>query len=93
MRNFKLILTALILLSCLCVSGLPQNPVPIGIRPEPPEGKGVVALRAARLIDADLMFAETSARMCVDQKKWWVSDRRLTWEAWQRGRTGWVGSR
>jgi imidazolonepropionase-like amidohydrolase len=28
---------------------LPQNPV--GIRPEPPEGKGVVALRAARLID------------------------------------------
>ncbi len=51
MRNFKLILTALILLSCLCVSGLPQNPAPIGIRPEPPEGKGVVALRAARLID------------------------------------------
>jgi len=50
-RNFKLILTALILLSCLCVSGLPQNPAPIGIRPEPPEGKGVVALRAARLID------------------------------------------
>ena len=51
MRNFKLILTALILLSCLCISGLPQNPAPIGIRPEPPEGKGVVALRAARLID------------------------------------------
>jgi imidazolonepropionase-like amidohydrolase len=50
-RNFKLILIALILLSCLCVSGLPQNPTPIGIRPEPPEGKGVVALRAARLID------------------------------------------
>jgi len=33
----------------LCASGLPQNPT--GIRPEPPEGKGVVALRAARLID------------------------------------------
>jgi len=30
---------------------LPQNPAPTGIRPEPPEGKGVVALRAARLID------------------------------------------
>jgi imidazolonepropionase-like amidohydrolase len=30
---------------------MPQNPAPIGIRPEPPEGKGVVALRAARLID------------------------------------------
>jgi imidazolonepropionase-like amidohydrolase len=50
-RNFKLILIALILLPCMCVSGLPQNPTPIGIRPEPPEGKGVVALRAARLID------------------------------------------
>jgi imidazolonepropionase-like amidohydrolase len=50
-RNCKLILTALILVSCLCVSVLSQNPAPIGIRPEPPEGKGVVALRAARLID------------------------------------------
>ena len=51
MRNFKLIFTALILLSCLCISVLPQNPSPIGIRPESPDGKGVVALRAARLID------------------------------------------
>ncbi len=51
MRNFKRIVTALILLSCLCISGLPQNSTPIGIRPEPPEGKGVVALKAARLID------------------------------------------
>jgi imidazolonepropionase-like amidohydrolase len=50
-RNFKLIITILILLACLCLSGLPQNPTPTGIRPEPPEGKGVVALRAARLID------------------------------------------
>ena len=50
MRSYKLLLTALILI-CLCVSVLPQNPAPIGIRPEPPEGKGVVALRAARLID------------------------------------------
>jgi imidazolonepropionase-like amidohydrolase len=28
-----------------------QNQPPIGIRPQPPEGKGVVVLRAARLID------------------------------------------
>ncbi|MDX6529782.1 MAG: hypothetical protein QOH41_2072 [Blastocatellia bacterium] len=49
MRNFKVILTALILISFPGASVLPQNPV--GIRPEPPEGKGVVALRAARLID------------------------------------------
>jgi imidazolonepropionase-like amidohydrolase len=51
-RKFKLIVTALILLICLCTSGLPQNSTPIGIRPEPPEGKGVVVLKAARLIDA-----------------------------------------
>ena len=42
---------ALTLLSCLCVSVRAQKPAPSGIRPEPPEGKGVVALRAARLID------------------------------------------
>jgi len=29
----------------------PQNTAPIGIRPQPPEGKGVVVLKAARLID------------------------------------------
>jgi imidazolonepropionase-like amidohydrolase len=50
-KTFRLLSTALILISCLSVSVLPQNPAPIGIRPEPPEGKGVVALRAARLID------------------------------------------
>lgn len=35
----------------LCVPALPQNAPPLGIRPEAPEGKGVVALKAARLID------------------------------------------
>ena len=51
LKSYKLFLTLLLILSCLCVSAFPQNPTPIGIRPEPPEGKGVVALRAARLID------------------------------------------
>ena len=51
MRSYKLFLIALTLIACLCTSAQPQNPPPIGIRPEPPEGKGVVALRAARLID------------------------------------------
>jgi hypothetical protein len=46
--------------------------------------EGVAIRRAARLIDADLMFAETSARMCVEQKRWWVSDRRLTSGGWQQ---------
>jgi imidazolonepropionase-like amidohydrolase len=50
-KTFRLLSTTLTLISCLCISAMPQNPAPIGIRPEPPEGKGVVALRAARLID------------------------------------------
>ena len=51
MRSHKLYLPALIVIGCLCVSVLPQNPPTGLIRPEPPEGKGVVVLRAARLID------------------------------------------
>jgi imidazolonepropionase-like amidohydrolase len=51
MRVFKLLSTSLLLISCLCVSALAQTQAPMGIRPQPPEGKGVVALRAARLID------------------------------------------
>ncbi len=51
--NYRLFLTALVLVSCFCVAVLPQSPVPQSglIRPAPPEGKGIVALRAARLID------------------------------------------
>ena len=51
MRTYKLLTIALILVCTLSISVMPQNPAPIGIRPEPPEGKGVVALKAARLID------------------------------------------
>lgn len=46
-QRFSIALT----LFCLCVSGVAQSRVQTGVRPEPPEGKGVVALRAARLID------------------------------------------
>jgi len=42
--------------------------------------------RAARLIDADLLFAETAARICVEKKHWWSTDRRLTSEGWQQYR-------
>jgi imidazolonepropionase-like amidohydrolase len=51
LKEYQLILIALTVLACLSVSVMPQNSAPIGIRPEPPEGKGVVVLRAARLID------------------------------------------
>ncbi len=30
----------------------------------------VAIRRAARLIDADLLLAETGARLCVEKKKW-----------------------
>jgi imidazolonepropionase-like amidohydrolase len=50
-RTHKLFSIALTLIACLSISVMPQNPAPIGIRPESPEGRGVVALKAARLID------------------------------------------
>lgn len=50
MKNYKIFLAA-VTLFCLCVSVWPQNSGPIGNRPEATAGKGVVALRAARLID------------------------------------------
>lgn len=48
MRRSKLLLLASVL---ICVSTNAQNPTPIGIRPQTPEGKGIVALKAARLVD------------------------------------------
>lgn len=53
MKSYKLFLPTLILIAGCCISVLPQNPTaPSGlIRPVPPEGKGVVILKAARLID------------------------------------------
>jgi imidazolonepropionase-like amidohydrolase len=50
-RSYKLLVSALTLILSLSTFVLPQDPGPIGIRPEPPQGKIVVALRAARLID------------------------------------------
>lgn len=43
----------------------------------------IATRRAARLIDADLLAAETAARFCVERKKWWPNDVRLTSEGWQ----------
>jgi imidazolonepropionase-like amidohydrolase len=68
-RSYKLFLFALILVSCLGVSVLPQNPAPIGIRPQPPEGKGVVVLKAARLIDGTGAAPITNAVVIVSDNK------------------------
>jgi imidazolonepropionase-like amidohydrolase len=68
-RSYKLFLFALILVSCLGVSVLPQSPAPIGIRPQPPEGKGVVVLKAARLIDGTGAAPITNAVVIVSDNK------------------------
>ena len=50
MKNFKPVCVALFLVHALCVTALTQTS-PSRITPEPPIGKGVVVLKAARLID------------------------------------------
>lgn len=51
MRIHNLFLLAAMLLAGTCSTVLPQAPTPIGVRPQTPEGKGVVVIKAARLID------------------------------------------
>jgi imidazolonepropionase-like amidohydrolase len=71
MKNYKLFLTALVLVLCFCVAVLPQSPAPQSglIRPAPPEGKGVVVLRAARLIDGTGVPPINSAVIVVSDNK------------------------
>jgi imidazolonepropionase-like amidohydrolase len=64
----KIVFTLLVLIS-LCTSALPQTPPRPGIRPEPPEGKGVVVLRAARLIDGTGAPAINNAVIVVTDNK------------------------
>jgi imidazolonepropionase-like amidohydrolase len=68
-RSYKPFLFGLTLIFCLSVSVLPQNPAPIGIRPQPPEGKGVVVLKAARLIDGTGAAPITNAIVIVTDNK------------------------
>ena len=68
MRNYKLILIVVITMCCFCVSAMPQN-APLGIRPQAPEGKGVVALKAARLIDGTGSAAINNAVIVVTDNK------------------------
>jgi imidazolonepropionase-like amidohydrolase len=46
-----------------------QTPAPIGIRPQPPEGKGVIALKAARLVDGTGAPAINNAIIVVTDNK------------------------
>jgi len=67
-RISKAILT-IVAFTTLSFSALPQTQTPIGIRPQSPEGKGVVALKAARLIDGTGAPAITNAVVIVIDNK------------------------
>jgi imidazolonepropionase-like amidohydrolase len=69
MKLNKLFLMAATLIACICFTVLPQAPTPIGIRPQPPEGKGVVVLKAARLIDGTGAAPITNAIVIVTDNK------------------------
>src|ERR1051325_5249635 len=66
LRRFN---TGFLLLALLVVTTNAQTPAPIGIRPQPPEGKGVVVLRAARLIDGTGAPAINNAVVVVTDNK------------------------
>ena len=69
MKSHKLAISALILISCFCTLVWPQNSAPVGVRPEPVEGKGVVVLRAARLVDGTGAPAIRNAIVIVTNNK------------------------
>jgi imidazolonepropionase-like amidohydrolase len=68
-RIAKKIPTVALLLAAFCFSVLPQSQTPIGIRPQPPEGRGLVALKAARLIDGTGAPAIANAVVIVTDNK------------------------
>src|ERR1043165_167699 len=66
LKRFVALLAALVLSSHFV---WPQNQPPLGIRPQPPEGKGVVAVKAARLIDGTGAPAINNAVVIVTDNK------------------------
>lgn len=68
MNNFRSILASVVLLISLCTTGIPQ--VQRGqITPDPPIGKGVVVLKAARLIDGTGSAAVSNAVVVVTDNR------------------------
>ncbi len=66
MQNFKLFLLLMVTLSS-CITGNSQTPA--RITPEAPIGKGVVVLRAARLIDGTGAAPITNAVIVIDDNR------------------------
>ena len=71
MRNYKSLLATFVIIACFSVAAWPQNPSPSGglVRPEPPRGKGVVVLKAARLIDGTGAPAINNAVVVINDNK------------------------
>ncbi len=65
MANLKRFCVSFFLILTAFAAALPQTPSPIGIRPQPPAGKGVVALKATRLIDGTGAAPITNAVIIV----------------------------
>src|SRR5436190_8471616 len=69
MKTFRKFTAGLLLSALFVVAITAQTPAPIGIRPQAPEGKGVVALKAARLIDGTGAPAINNAVIVVTDNK------------------------
>jgi imidazolonepropionase-like amidohydrolase len=68
MRASKLCLVTILLIATIS-NGVAQTNQPLGIRPRPPVGSGVVVLRAARLIDGTGAAAISNAIVVVTDEK------------------------
>jgi imidazolonepropionase-like amidohydrolase len=69
MNTFRKLTAGLLLSGLFIVTIAAQTPTPIGIRPQSPDGKGVVALKAARLIDGTGAPAVNNAIIIVTDNK------------------------
>jgi imidazolonepropionase-like amidohydrolase len=69
MKPFRKFTAVLLPLALFVVTIAAQTPTPIGIRPQSPEGKGIVALKAARLIDGTGAPAVSNAIIIITDNK------------------------
>jgi imidazolonepropionase-like amidohydrolase len=69
MRTLRTFTAGLLPLALFVVTVAAQTPAPVGIRPQPPEGKGIFALKAARLIDGTGAPAINNAVIVVTDNK------------------------
>ena len=69
MNPFRKLIAVLLPLALFVVTVMAQTPAPIGIRPQSPEGKGIIALKAARLVDGTGAPAVNNAVIIVTDNK------------------------